>query len=198
MPDMLVWTFGIHAVVLPISLIGLYRYSDRRERFAKAIGDSSELLARMRRQIATALEIELVQVFQRTEGEPRIVSPAGYSERPVNPVHSDAFRESVQRFVDSEILVLIDYRQAYGAHNSWLSYTRTLSWAMLGLSFWEVTCVAFLGLAERVFGFTAPDAVAVWSLAPTAILTMVFFICHAGLLHQSDVIHAKKHQYPEY
>ena len=68
MPDMLVWTFGVHSVVLPISLIGLYRYSDRRERFAKAIGDTTELLARMRRRIATALEKELAQVFQRTEG----------------------------------------------------------------------------------------------------------------------------------
>lgn len=198
MPDMLVWTFGVHSVVLPISLIGLYRYSDRRERFAKAIGDTTELLARMRRRIATALEKELAQVFQRTEGEPRIVSPAGYTERPINPVHSDAFREAVRRFVDSDILVLVDYRQAYGAHNAWFSYTRALSWTVLGLSFWEAICVAFLGLAEKIFSIKAPDALAAWSLAPTAILIMVFFLCHVGLLRQSDVIHAKKRQYPEF
>ena len=197
MPEVLVWILGVHGLVLPLSLIGLYRYSDRRELFAKAIGDTDDLLARMRQRITTALEEKLDQVFQRAEGEPWIVSPTGYTERPINPLHSDAFREAVRRFVDSDIPVVVDYRQAYEARNAWSYCSRALSWTMLGLSFWEVVCVAVLGLANKVSSVTMPDTLIFLSLAPTTILIVAFFLFHVGLLHQNDVIHAKKNQYPE-
>ena len=107
--DVVAWALGIHGVVLPFSLAGLYRYSDRSDLFTKSIGDTDELLARMQRRVATAIEDELAPVFDRAEGEPQIVRPDGYSERPANPVRSDAFQEAVRRFVHSDAPALVDY-----------------------------------------------------------------------------------------
>ena len=195
-PDTLAWVLGVHSVVLPFSLVGLYRYSDRSTLFTKAIRDTDELLAGMRRQIAISIENELTLVFQRAEGKPLIVSPHGYTERPINPLRSDVFREAVQRFVDSDVAALVDYSQVSRARNTWFFWVRVLSWAVLALSCWETLCVAILGLVGTVLGVEMPHSVTIGSCAPTAMLVAIFFSCHAGLMRQDDVIHDKKHRYP--
>ena len=67
-PDMLTWALGVHGVVLPLSLTGLYRYSDRSSLFAKALEGTDELLLRIRRRVATTIEDELGPVIQRAGG----------------------------------------------------------------------------------------------------------------------------------
>lgn len=195
--DMLAWGLGAHAVVLPLSLAGLYRYSDRSNLFKKSLGDTDDLLARMRTKVASAIEEELAPVFRRAEGEPRIVSPHGYSERPTDPVSSDAFREAIHRFVHSEVDALADYEQVYRSRNRWCHWARMLSWTVLVLSFWEVVCVAVLGLLAKFFGIQIADGVVAGSFAPTTVLVLNFFICKAVLLRQQDVIHDYKINHPE-
>ena len=195
--DVVAWALGIHVVVLPFSLAGLYRYSDRSDLFAKSIGDTDDLLARMQRQVATAIEDELAPVFDRAEGEPQIVRPDGYSERPANPVRSDAFQEAVRRFVYSDAPALVDYGRARRARSAWCFWARVLSWTVLGLNFWEVLCIAILGLIGKLSAIEIPEYLASWSFAPTAVFVLAFFSCQAGLLRHHDVIHDNKNQYPD-
>lgn len=195
--DMLTWALGVHGVVLPLSLTGLYRYSDRSSLFAKALEGTDELLLRIRRRVATTIEDELGPVIQRAGGSPLLVDLSGYVERPVDPVSSDAFREAIQRFLHSDATALVDYVQVYRARNVWCSWARTLSWTVLGLSFWEVVCLVVLGLAGMIFRVPIPETIIACSFVPTALLIVTFFSCHAGLLHQYDVIHENKTRYPE-
>ena len=107
--DAVAWALGAHGAVLSFSLVGLYRYSDRSSLFTKSLAGTDELLSRMRRYLATAIEDELTPIFDRAESEPQIVLPDVYTESPVRPVSSDAFREAIRRFVYSDADILIDY-----------------------------------------------------------------------------------------
>ena len=195
--DAVAWALGAHGVILSFSLVGLYRYSDRSSLFTKSLADTDELLSLMRRQVATAIEDELAPVFDRAESEPQIVRPAVYTESPVNPVSSDAFREAVRRFVHSDVAALVDYVRVYRARSAWFFWARLLSWTVLGLSFWEVLCVASLGLTASPFSIEMPEFMASWLFVPTAVLILAFFMCQAGLLHRHDVIHDNKNRYTE-
>ena len=73
--DLLSWIMGVHGVVLPISLVGLYRYSNRSSLYVKTDQDTEHVLSRLRRKVAIGLEEELTSIFQRAEGVPRIVTP---------------------------------------------------------------------------------------------------------------------------
>ena len=196
-PDLITWVLGVHAVVLPLSLTGLYRYSDRSAFFARALGDTDALLLRMRRRVATAIEDEIRPVIERAGGEALIVSPTGYVERPVDPVSGDAFREAIHRFLHSDATALVDYGRLYRARNKWCSWARTLSWTVLTLGFWEALCLFILGFVGTLLNAPIPDAIVACSLGPTAVLVAAFFSSHAGLLHQHDVIHDNKNRYPE-
>lgn len=193
--DLLGWALGVHGVVLPVSLLGLYRYSDRTELFARAVGDTDDLLTRMRRRVATALERELTPVFERSEGEPRLVRPDGYSERPTNPVGSESYREALLRFVDARIGVVVDYGRASRARAIWSSWARALSWTVLALTLWETLCVATFGLVGKFFEVQIPEWLANWSFGPTAALVAAFFVCQVVMLRQHDVIHDNKNRY---
>ena len=195
--DLLSWVLGVHAVVLSLSLTGLYRYSDRSTLFARALGDSDALLLRVRRRVATALEDELRPVIERAGGEALIVSPTGYAERPIDAVSGDSFREAIHRFLHTDATAIVDYGRLYNARNKWCFWARALSWTVLGLSCWEALCLFVLGLLGMFFNVAIPDSIAASSLGPTAFLTAAFFSCHAGLLRQHDVIHDNKSRYPE-
>ena len=195
--DLLNLVLGVHGVVLPLSLAGLYRYSDRTTLFAKSLGDTDELLLRMRRSVATAIQDELAPVIQRAGGEPVIVGPAGYVERAVDPIPSDAFREAMLSFLHANTGALVDYGQVHRARNKWAAWARALSWTVLFLAAWEAFCLMVLGFVGSLLSVPIPAGTFNLSLVPTALLAMSFFGCQAALLRQHDVIHGNKIKYPE-
>jgi len=190
--EILTWALGIHGVVLPFSLFGLYRYSDRTELFTKTVGDTDDLLDRMRGTVAAGLEEELRPVFERSDGEPLIVTPKQYTERPTNPVGSEAYREALRRFVDGKAQVLVDYVRTHKARRVWCSWARMLSWIVLILAFWQVLCLAGLGLVGKLFAVEIADWAVKWSFGPTVVLVGLFFVCQGVMLRQHDVIHDSK------
>ena len=83
------------------------------------------------------------------------------------------------------------------ARSAWCFWARVLSWTVLGLNFWEVLCIAILGLIGKLSAIEIPEYLASWSFAPTAVFVLAFFSCQAGLLRHHDVIHDNKNQYPD-
>lgn len=195
--DMLPWTIGVHGTIFTISLVGLYRYSDRTGMYSKAVGDMDSLLARMRSHVVAAFENGLQDVFLRSEGEPKTVSIDGYTERSTNPLGSDEFRQALNKIVEGDVDILVDYWKTYRASKTWGVWARILSWSVLILAIWEVICVAGFGLGPKLFDFTIPDPLLRWSFGPTIFLVILFFVCQVGMLNQHDVIQNSKSKYHE-
>ena len=187
--DLMAWALRIHTVVLPFALIGLYRYSDRTALFSKSVSSTNELLTRMRTRVVAALEEELAPVFERSEGEPRIVGTHVYSERGTNPVGSEALREALRRFVNANVEVIADYGRASRTRTNWFSCARGLSWTVLLLALWEVICLTIFGLATKLFEIQLSALWAGWSFAPTTGLVLAFFVFHGTLQWHHDEIH---------
>jgi hypothetical protein len=196
--DLISWALGAHGVILPLSFVALYRYSDRSDLFAKAVGDMEGLSDRMRAGITAALEDELNPVFERAEGEPRTVTMVGYSERPTNPVGSDKYRQALRRFIDGNARALIDYVCVYHAKNTWCRWARFLGWAVLSLAFWQVVCVAILGIAGKLIMLQIPETAVKLSFLPSTLLIVLFFLCQGVLLRQHDIIYESKNQNPSF
>jgi hypothetical protein len=196
--DLISWALGAHGVILPLSLVALYRYSDRTDMFAKAVGDMEGLADRMRAGITSALEDELNPVFEQAEGEPRTVTMEGYSERPTNPVGSDRYRQALRRFIDANAKALVDYVCVGHAKKTWCLWARFLSWAVLSLAFWQAICVAILGVAGKLIALEIPETAVKLSFLPSALLIVLFFLCQGVLLRQHDIIHESKNQNPSF
>ena len=192
--DLLKWALGIHGVILPLALAAFYRYSERSDLFNKSVGDTDELLARVRRGVTLALEEDLGPVFESAQSEPRIVLPTGYSERPTNPVGSAAFQDALRQFMEENVSAVVDYGRTFRARAAWCRWARVLSWAMLGLAFWEVLCVGVL--AARLVNQDLSDSIPKLSFTPTAGLIILFFVCQGIMLRQHDVIYENKTRYP--
>ena len=195
--DMLAWTLGVHGVTFTISLAGLYRYV-YKSMSTKILADTDDLLGQMNRKVATAIEEEIAPVFERAESEPRIVSPHGYSERPIDPVHSDAFREAIRRFLQAKTPALVEYRQVYQAREKWYHWSRNLNWIVYFLSAWEIVCLAVLGLGDKIYSVKFSEIVIDFSFLPTAVLIFLFFLCKGVLLHQHNVINDKQTRITEF
>lgn len=191
----LVWGLSAHGVVLPLSLVGLYRYCDRTEFFAKSVGDSDELLARIRGRVAADLDRELTPVFEDSDSEPSVVGPNGYSERATSPLGSEAYREALLRFIEAQAGTIVDYGCTCRARNKWCFWARLLSWNVLALSFWEVLCVALFGVVSTLFELQITPNLVRWSFAPTTVLVALFFLSQALLLRHHDVIHDSRTRY---
>lgn len=195
--EILTWTLGIHVGVIPLAVAGFYKYTDRTDIFKRSIAEADDLLQRMREHAADALEEKLSPVFQRSRTEPLIVTPFQYSERPTNPIGSDAYREAFREFIDMTSGVLIDYGQALKARTRWCRWARLLSWTVYLFALWEVVCVALFGLVGKLLDVTLPDRLAVWSFAPTALLVLFFFLSQGIMLRQHDVIHNFKERHAD-
>jgi len=191
----LAWTLGSHAMILPLALIAFHKYGDRTEIFSKALADTDSLLASMRKRVVTAFEEGLSDTFYRAGSDPILISPDLYTERPVNPVGSDDFRQSLSGIIDGNADILVDYMRTSRARKLWCFWARILSWTVLIAAIWQVICVAGLGLGVKLLAFNVPIYWVKWSFGPTTVLVSLFFICQVAMLLHHDVIQESKGQY---
>lgn len=188
---------GVHGVILPLSLVALSRYSDRSGSFSRAVGHADELLSSMRGSVAEALEKELNPVFERSEGEPNLVSLDLYSERPTNPLGSERYRQAIRRFMEGKAEQLVDYIRTHRAIRSWCNWARALSWVVLVLAFWQAVSLAVLGFLGKLLSLRIAESWILGSFAPTTLLIILFFYCQAAMLRQHDIIHEERTKYHE-
>lgn len=191
-----------HGAVALLSLGGgLARYSERADLYTKVMQETEALLGRMRQEITTSLEGALGDLFtDQLRGTPTVIvdptaSPT-YSERPVNPVGSDRFRECLRGFVDGKVVAMIDYHETVRAHSLWCAWARLRRWDVYILTVWQIVCVAALTLSGNIIGTALPDQLVGWSFLPTGVGVLGFLLSELGLLLQQDVIDAKRNRYP--
>jgi len=186
--ELLSVTTTIHVGLLPVTLVGLYRYTDRYSLFTKSVGHPEDLHEKLRGAIAEALESALMPVFERANAEPRIVTTTSYTERAMNPVGSEAYKAAVRGFIDSRVGFIVVYGRCLRARECWSFWARLVSWIVLGLAIWETLCSACFGLAGRLFDVTISDTLAGLSFAPTTVLVTAFFFANILMLRHHDAI----------
>ncbi len=171
-----------HAGILGVALVLFYTYSDRTDGFAASLKGVSTALAEMRRRMVAELGSRLDPIFESPGSVPSpVLGPDGeaYSERAVNPIGSEAFREALRDFVEDNSAPLADYRSLMAASNSWCFWANKLSWFVLSLFIWQIvaTAVTFL---DKVSAWALPTYVNVALWVPTVAIGLACLLAVLG------------------
>ena len=125
---------AFHGAVLTAATTGYYWYSDRSERFEKSLKGFTDTLAELTRQVAVNLAENLRPVFENAGSVTSLIlDPNGehFQERPINPVGSEAYREAITNFAQSDAAGIIDLRILIEVRDKWLFWARVMSWTIL-------------------------------------------------------------------
>ncbi len=179
---------GHAAALLPIVAV-FFRYTDRTDAFQKSLAGTDSLLRALRQRIAANLAERLKAIFENPGrlASP-IVGPRGdsYAERPANIVESEAYREVVKDFVDTDIDVIVAYRAVQAARDSWCRWARVISWAALLLLAWEIVALAVIGFVGKAGGVNLPRWLLWGSGVPTGLGVVVFLVAAALTARRHD------------
>lgn len=189
---------GIHAAVLIGAIGAFYRYGDRSTLFAASLAGVDATIRRIRRQIADALATHLSPVFESPGSDPSpiITSNGGsYSERRVNPVGSESYRESIRDFLEGDNAAIADYRLLIAAKTSWCFWARCRGWLILMLLLWQALAVTLLGAIDKIFGVAVTDWLVKWPVGPTALMVIGFVLMSGAVMRQDDRILRIKERY---
>lgn len=159
----------VHVGILGVALVLFYSYSDRTDGFAASLKGVSAVQAEMRRRMVGALASRLHDVFQNPGSVPSpVLGPDGeaYSERAVNPIGSESFREALRDFMHDNSSPLADYRSLVAASNSWCFWANKLSWFVFSLFIWQILAAAVTFL-DKVTAWILPNYINVALWVPT-------------------------------
>ncbi len=188
--DVLNAALGCHGAVFVGSATAFYKYGDRSELFSKSLAGAEAALVQMRSRIADELGRALAPLFTNPGTDPSpILDQTGsrYVERPINPVGSEAYKETVRDFCEGDSIVILHYRSLDRSLARWLWWARWISWTILLLTVWELVACALGGLLR--LGEWSPALSIVWaSFLPTAILMACFIVQLFALQHHHDGI----------
>lgn len=195
-----VW--GVHGALSLVVLAAFYRYGDRSETFSKSLQGADSLLTKLRRKLSSDLADHLTP-FVTTIQQKAVASPIldphgeGYSERLPALAESEEFRESLQKFIEGDGHVLVDYRSALTARHSWCFWAKALSWCLLTTLVWLFSVAGLVFLFEKVFEIRVPDVMLTlsWVITLVAVLSCLLplplqlrshdKLCHLRMLHDS-------------
>ncbi len=173
--ETMVATVGsVHAATALVVLAAFYRYGDRSETFSRSLQGAESLLTKLRRKLSSDLADHLTplvtSIQQKAVASP-ILDPhgEGYSEKPPALVESEEFRESVQKFIEGDGYVIVDYRSALIARQSWCFWAKALSWCLFTTLAWLVLVAGMVFLLEKLFQIGVPDVI----LTSSCIITLI-------------------------
>ena len=169
----------IHAAVGGTSIAIFYYYSDRSDSAIAPLNGTSSVLTELRRRITGDLQNHLDPIFQSPGAVPSpLLAPSGnaYFEKAVNPVGSEAFRESIRDFIERSGDLIDDYRSLLRARRKWCSWCARLSATLIVLIIWQIIFLFILFLDKSSF-FSVPDAVIYLGSIATAGLVVLCVGC---------------------
>ncbi len=188
---------GIHAAILLAALAAYYKYGDRTEMYAKSLQGTDNLLRLLRQGIATELTDSLAPLLANPAPVSRVIGfgVESYGERPANPLSSEAYRERVQEFVETQSGAMVDCRSLVLLRSAWCFWAKFLSWALLSLIAWQLVTAGVLGLLDRIAGVPVPESMIRWAGAVTALGIVACLFPLPFLLHRHDRIHELRTRY---
>lgn len=193
--DLLSLVLSWHSVAFPLTLVAVYRYSDRSDTFRKSLDGTDALLGSLRRFLVEDLRSALEPLFQDPPKLPTpLLGPDGstYHETTLNPLHSEEYRQTLHDFMRAKSPALVAYSDVRWAKNRWCKWARLLSWAVLLLCVWEGAALVTLAILSKLVKLNLPNSILAASCAPTILGFIVIFVCFAALLLNHDVIMDKK------
>ena len=179
---------NMHAAIFLGALAAYYKYGDRTEVVARSLQGTDLTLRELRRLIAAGLAQNLASDLGDDSTIAALVLEPGseaYIERPSNPLASERFRDSVRRFVESDISCLVDCRGLVAFRDAWIRSARGLSWTLLLFAMYQAVTAATLGFLDRTGVILLPNPLILWAGAPTVALTAVilFFVVRMLVSH---------------
>jgi hypothetical protein len=180
-----------HGAVLVAVLAAYYKYGDRSASINKSLQGVDALVTKIRRQLANELGTHLEPLIlsvQKQAGVSPVLDARGetYAEPPSALRESEAFKDSVQKFVDGNSEAIADYRAATDARRQWCLWARILSWCLLGGLFWQIFSTGFIFLMERCFEIAVANIYLICISTVSSLAVLSALITLPFLLHAHD------------
>ena len=188
---------SLHGSILLAAILAYYKFGERTELMEKGLRGWDSVLGELRRRIWTDLVDVIDSHMNSNLTVPTITAehdPA-YIETAINPVRSEAFRETIREFIERNSLAIADYRTLVQARIQWLGSARLLSWAILILMIAEIAIVGVLGLVDKLIGNPLPDWLIKWSWLPVAVLVTCVLLPLPIMQFKHDVMTRFKIKY---
>lgn len=160
-----------------------------------------DTIGALKRQIAFGLADHLRPVFANSQSVTSVLlDPTGkqFSERFVNPVGSETYRETVFSFVQGESEAIVDYRRIVESRDKWLFWARVMCWTFLGTFISEALIFAYLFASLKLAVLPADIRTAMATLIPTGACFLCFVTAavRLSLLHDRFVELRKRYASP--
>ncbi len=161
-----------HGAVLLVVVAAYYKYGDRSDYLMKSLQGIDALLSKMRRRLTGELGAHLAPMIKAAQAGAAVsplVGPRGetYREEPAALTESEAFKDSLQKFVEGNAAIILDYRVVFAARQRWCFWARALSWCLLIGLVWLIPATGFMFVLERCLDTPLAD----WQLGVIATLS---------------------------
>jgi len=182
-------------------MTGYYWYSDRSTRFEKSLKGFTDTLDELRRQVAVSLAEHLRPVFENAESvKSFILDPSGHNfqQNPINPIGSEAYREAIMSFAQSQAKGIVDLKSLIQIRDKWLFWARVMSWTILLTFAAEGVVTAGIFIVGKMMSWPIEVNNGIGSLLP-AFAGFVIFVGSAirmAVLHDQFVELRKQYASP--
>jgi hypothetical protein len=194
--ELLNYCLSIHGALLLAAVLAYYKYGDRTDILQKSRGDTERFLGGLREKVILDLG-EALDTLMRESGTNPSISPFdnSYTERPTSLADSEAFRETLRDFIESDVKAIADYKIALSAFQSWCGWFKRISWSILLLIIWELICIALIGVLDKVFSVELPNLAIQLTVLPSSVAVAFIITCVFKMLVRHDKITEKKEKY---
>jgi len=191
----------VHGAVLLGSLAAFYKYGDRTDILAKSLAGIDSVLSKLRMLISDELLTTIKKGLSTVPTNPQpLLGPDGksfvYTEKAVNFLESDSFRQVVRDFIDRRAERISDYQALMRARSKWCLWARVLSWSILLSIILQIVFLVTHGFVDYLLGHSLSN----WTIHATLaisgfIVLLVFSLPFPILLRTHDVILQYKVKY---
>jgi len=190
-----------HGSVLLIVLAAFFKYGDSTDIFTKSLQGTESTMRLLRQRISQSLARCLSPIFENPGTDPTpIITPSEetYFERPINPVGSEVYNETIHEFIGDNNEALVDYRSLLIARNSWCFWARIISWSLTILVFWQILTIVMIFFTERILWYAIHNCVLYTSAVITTIGVIFTVTSLFPLQHHHGLIMEKRRNHDKF
>ncbi len=191
------YCLSAHGTLLLAAVFAYYKYGDRTDILQRSKDDTHRFLCGLREIVTLDLKTSIDSLIRESGVTPSLSTQGNsYTEQPTSLADSEKYRQTIRRFVESDIGAIADYKIAIDAYRSWCGWFKRISWSILMLIYWELLGVVSLGVLDKAFDLELPEIVIQITLLPSASMVALIITCVTKMLVRHDKITEKKEEYP--